>query len=428
MPQPYIVGGVGEQVSSINHADGTKTVSFHAEAVHDFAWTADRRYRVIDGTFNGSAGPVRIQLLMQPGHLSQAQRYLDSLQRTMQRFDEWYGPYPYPQITVVDPPDEGTRAGGMEYPTLITASTFWFMPCGVRLLEMVVEHEFGHQYWYGMVATNEFEEAWLDEGINSYSEVKVMNSLFGPAASMLEVGGITLGEAGLQRSLYARLPDTDPLVRPGWQFLNRSAYGNVTYGKTATVLLTLESIIGEAILQRALRAYFLRYRFTHPTGEDFLKTVEEVSGKDLRWYFNQAVYGTNLLDYEVASLQSDRPDWYRKAASAHQDDNHETVYHSTIVVHRKGDFIFPVELEVRFDNGEVAREQWDGRDRWTRFTYDKKAKVVSAEIDPAHRVLLDDNVLNNSRTAAADRTATRKLANYWMFLTQMFAQVLSWLV
>ena len=77
-------------------------------------------------------------------------------------------PHPYKQITVVDPAD--LRAGGMEYPTLITGDTTWWMPEGLRLVELVVEHEFGHQYWYGMVATNEFEDAWLDEGINSYTE------------------------------------------------------------------------------------------------------------------------------------------------------------------------------------------------------------------------------------------------------------------
>ena len=63
------------------------------------------------------------------------------------------------------------------------------------------------------------------------------------------------------------------------------------------MLLTLEKVIGEDTLRQALHTYFMRYRFTHPTGEDFLKTIEEVSGKDLRWYFNQAVYGTQILDY-----------------------------------------------------------------------------------------------------------------------------------
>ena len=112
----------------------------------------------------------------------------------MERFDEWYGPYPYAQLTVVDPPHGAGEAGGMEYPTFITGGTSWFVPKGDRdEPEGVTEHEFGHQYWYGMVATNEFENAWLDEGINSYTEVKVMDSLFGHNTSAIEHVGSSVG-------------------------------------------------------------------------------------------------------------------------------------------------------------------------------------------------------------------------------------------
>jgi len=350
------------------------------------------------------------------------------LQQTMQRFDQWYGPYPYPQVTVVDPPHGANRADGMEYPTLITAGTTWYMPRGVRLPEMVVEHEFGHQYWYGMVATNEFEDAWLDEGINSYSEVKVLNSIYGADTSALQIAGLTLGEAGMQRMYYLRHPDTDPLVRPGWLFMDRSAYGSVSYGKTATVLLTLEKIVGEATLQRALRVYFLRYRFTHPTGEDFLKTLEEVSRQNLRWYFEQAVYGTSVLDYEVLEIHSDRPDWAQKQTPAQQEKTGDVYYTSTVLVHRKGDFVFPVDVLVRFDDGHAVREHWDGRDRWVRYTYHGRGRVLSAEIDPTHEVWLDTGFYDNSRTRDPDGSAKQKLANYWLLLTQMLAQWVAWLI
>src|SRR6266853_1822883 len=114
-----------------------------------------------------------------------------------------------------------------------------------------------------------------------------------------------------------------------------------SYGKTTTVLYTLEKVIGEETLKRALRRYFMRYGFTHPTKEDFLKTVEEVSGQNLRWFYDQAVYGTQVLDYEVFRARSDRLDWYLKKQPGEKKG--ETMYRSTILVHRKGDFIFPVD-------------------------------------------------------------------------------------
>jgi hypothetical protein len=104
------------------------------------------------------------------------------------------------------------------------------------------------------------------------------------------------------------------------------------------------------------------------------------------------------------------------------------IYNSEIVVHRKGDFIFPVEVEIRFDNGEKIRERWDGRDRWIRYTYRKKAKVVSAEVDPGHRIALDVDFFNNSRLVKGDTGARRKIANYWTMVTQFLAAAASWLV
>jgi hypothetical protein len=425
VPKDYILGAGGDQVSSVDNPDGTKTATFHSEDVHDFSWTASPSFTVVEDSWTGSAGTVKIHLLMSPGHMATAPRYLKALKGTLELFDKWYGPYPYDRITVVDPPHGGSDAGGMEYPTLITADTAWDIPEGFLVPEVVTEHEFGHQYWYGMVATNEFEEAWLDEGINSYTEVKVMDALYGKDTSAVHFGAIHVNEAGTQTLGYFSTPDYDPLTRFAWQFINSNSYGGVTYGKTATVLLTLEKIIGEETLRRAIHTYFMRYHFTHPTGGDFLKTIEEVSGQDLRWYFDQAVYGTAILDYAVEHVRSDRADWFVKDRPDAKQG--ETLYRSTVVVHRKGDFIFPVDLEVKFDDGETVLEHWDGRDRWIRYTYNKKAKVVSAEIDPEHKILLDRNTFNNSYVEEADNRATKKLTNLWVFASEWLSQLLAWL-
>jgi aminopeptidase N len=213
------------------------------------------------------------------------------------------------------------------------------------------------------------------------------------------------------------------MTRKGWEFANYNSYGGVTYGKTASVLVTLESIIGEETMQKAMHAYFLKYRFTHPTAEDFLKTIEEVSGQNLRWYFNQAVYGTQVLDYEVLRAESSPVDWYKKDF---KEKKGETEYTSNVWIHRKDDFVFPVNIEVKFDNGEKTREHWDGQDRWIRYTYQKKAKLESVEIDPDHNIQLDRNNFNNSHLDEPKGTATRKLANYWTFASQFFAQLLAW--
>jgi len=425
VPQNYVLGATGDQVASVLNPDGTKTVTYHAEDIHDFSWTADPHYHPVEDSWAGSAGAVRIRLLMSPENLSQTARYLHSLKGALDRFDRWYGPYPYDRITVVDPPHGAIGAGGMEYPTLITGGTAWWLPPGLRATEDVTVHEFGHQYWYGMVATNEFEEAWLDEGINSYTEAKIMDSLYGKGRSTIDLWGLQMGDGEVLRVGYLADPDTDPLARFAYRFMSTGTYGGITYGKTATVLFTLEGIIGEETLHRALHTYFLRYRFTHPTGEDFLRTLEEVSGKDLRWYFNQAVYGTQTLDYEVLDIRSDRLDWYEKKPPPEKQG--QTLFRDTVLIHRKGDFVFPVTVEIKFDNGEKVREHWDGRDRWVRYSYAKKAKVISVEVDPDRNIWLDKDFFNNSQKTAPDSRAALKIANYWLIVTQFLEQLLAWL-
>jgi hypothetical protein len=425
VPQIEVVGASGVKVGEVNNPDNTKTVAYHGDDIHDFAWTASPRYKVKeDGVYRGQMGPVQMRILMQPAHWSQVGRHEKILRESLEQFESRYGPYPYKTITLVDP--ESAEAGGMEYPTFITGDTSWFMPDGLYGPELVIEHEFGHQYWYGMVATNEFEDAWMDEGINSYSEVKVLDSILGKNTSILNMAGATLGEREMQRLGYISAADVDPIAQNAYAYYNNDSYFGITYGKTASVLLTLEGIIGEDTMAKAMRTYFMKYRFTHPTKEDFLKTIEEVSGRDLRWYFNQAIYGSPVMDYKVLRIESFPVNWYEEKKSAFQKEDKNTVYRSFVWLQRKEDFVMPVDVEVKFENGEKVREHWDGVSRWTRFTYEKKTKVESAEIDPDHTIQIDRNDFNNSYTAEANGKPARKVTNYWVFLTQWLGQALAW--
>jgi hypothetical protein len=428
VPQYEVAGASGILVDEKNNSDNTKTLTYHGDDIHDFAWTVSPRYKVRESEYRAQMGPIKLRFLMQPAHWSQAERHERITRQTLDHFEKWYGPYPYKTLTVVDP-EPDSAAGGMEYPTFITGDSSWFMPAGLYLPELVVEHEFGHQYWYGMVATNEFEDAWMDEGINSYTEVKVLDSILGQNTSVLNIAGITVGEREQQRLSYLTAADRDPMAQKAYNYASFGSYGGITYGKTASVLLTLEGIIGQDTMAKAMHTYFMKYRFTHPVKEDFLKTIEEVSDKDLRWYFNQAVYGSQVLDYEILKVDSFPAEWYlekKDKKNTKKDGKDDTVYQSYVTLHRKEDFVMPVEMEIKFDNGEKIREHWDGQSRWTRFSYLKKAKVVSAEIDPDHTVQLDRNNFNNSYIVEPNSKASHKVTNYFLFITQFVSQALGW--
>lgn len=435
VPENYTVGTTGVSTGTTRNG-GSKTMSFYAEDVHDFAWAASPRFQETTETYLSSMGPVRIRVLSLQSHPEAGPRYAAILRQTMAKFEQWYGPYPYKQITVIDP-EPGSGMEGMEYPTLVTGGTSWMEPTWSRLLEVTAEHEFGHQYWYGMVATNEFEEAWLDEGINSYTEVKVMESLFGKDNNMLGGRYANMGGRGTQRYEYLLAPDYDPLTRFAYKFRNANSYGGVTYGKTASALLTLEGLIGEETMREALHTYFTKYRFTHPTTDDFLREVEQTAiarhrveaaggiSPTLRFYFHQSVYGTAMLDYAIDQAASEPVQWWKPEPK----DTKNTEYLSSVIVHRKGDFILPVTVEVKFEDGSSTRLWWDGADRWKKFTFTKRGvKIASAEVDPDHIVLLDKDQFNNSYRVKPDNTAAYKLTTLMLFVEQCLSQFATWIV
>lgn len=421
VPRDSVVGATGVLREDHANGDGTRTVRYEAEDVHDFAWTVDPRFLEI----TDHVGRVNLRLLLQPDHADQAPRYVGAAKAAVRKYREWFGPYPYPALTMVDPGPGGLGAGGMEYPTLITLGTTWWMPDGLRLPEMVAVHEFGHQYWYGMVATNEFESAWLDEGINSYVESRIMDQTYGVPGSCVDFHGIKIDGMTLNRLGYLAAPRHDPLTRFAWQFLDRRSYAGVTYSKTALILATLDRKLGDDRLQAALRTYFERWRFRHPTPSDFLKTMAEATGEDLSGYFDQTVDGTGVLDYAVTRVRAEKASELAGLSVPPTPAPEESVaptkeqrYRSEVVVERLGEVRMPVDIKVVFADGSESSESWDGQDRWQRFEYMGTQRVEYAIVDPDDKLPLDLDQLNNSRMRETGTRGIVRLAARWGFWFQ----------
>src|SRR5271157_5181407 len=338
VPSNYIVGATGVQQSAVEDPQRhRKTIRFYQEDVHDFSWTASPRYLRTERLFDPASAvsgaeeadvakllsvapaavklkPVRMILLMQPEHAWQTERHIRALQNGLKWFGLWYGAYPYDTITMVDPPYGASGACGMEYPTLITAGTGWWPAPNGADPEEVVVHEFGHQYWYGMVGTNEFEESWLDEGFNTYSTGKVIDRAYGPRDLSVHLLNIPIAsfagipqvtEDTVNRAAYLQYGKYDPVVRNGWQYYSTISYGINSYMRPAALLRTLENHLGAPVMARIMRAWFERYRLHHPTSVDFQKLVNEISGRDMNWFFDQFVFGTNWLNYQVDEVSND---------------------------------------------------------------------------------------------------------------------------
>ena len=393
VPSGWPLGATGVQRDRVENNDRTTTHRYYQEDVHDFAWTTSPDYLERDARFEHPVLPaVDMRLLLQPEHAGQAERHFNATRTTLKYYGEWYGAYPYGHITIIDPAYQ-SGAGGMEYPTIFTAGTRWLAPPHVTTPEGVTVHEAGHQFWYGIVGNNEFEDAWMDEGFNTFSTARAVAEVYDPNYLALRYFGgfipwvfrdIALGREteGNRLAGYRRDAKSDAQSTPTYRYFPATG-GSITYNKTALWLNTMERSLGWPTLQRIMAAHFEKWKFRHPKPNDYFETVNAVAGRDLGWYFDQVYRSSNVFDYGVQDLKSAR-------------DGEQ--YHTSVIVRCYGEAIFPVDVVVTFRDGERMTEHWDGRDRWKLYTYDRSAQALTAEVDPRRVLLLDVNYTNNSKT------------------------------
>ena len=504
-PESYVVGATGRLVSGPTAAaEGTAVRVFHADDVHDFAWVADPDFaRHVDqfGPVSAASDPVatavaanmqadvssfdlpetEIVLLLRPEHdtESQRQRHFDAVKCALEFFGLRFGPYPYDTITVVDPGQDaqGHRlGGGMEYPTLITCGTSLFPHGRAPSPEGVTVHEFGHQYWYGLSANNEFEESWLDEGINSYSEGRaqwltyaeqmwpVRTTAFGlltvagvsgrfeefefgaelfanavpsgwlppfeqvgfrgtlvPDSPLLQLMAaqptatfareVSFSDLWNDRSRFLSIDNPDPMVRPGWQYRSRESYVANSYHRPATLLRTLERMVGRDAWWTFLRRFHMAARFAHPTTGDFTRLLAETCGDQAAAFFDAATVADAVFDYGVDSVQPEDGNGSRKMVSIRRfgvlpaevrvrfrfEGRPEYVYRTV-----RADSRYPVTV-FRFDDD--ASQTW-GRllEVWVD---PPEGRTTAGELFenpgwPAGVHVLDQNLLNNAWRAEAD--------------------------
>jgi hypothetical protein len=286
VPSDYVVGASGIRVSEEQLDDERTRLRYRAEMVHDFAWVADPKFVEHWGEYQG----IRIRQLIQPERVADADIHMAAQIATLESMEARFGPYPWSTITIVHAPKGAEGAGGMEYPTFYTTSDIASAKIPGWLLRerlsgvFTTVHEFGHQYFQGLFASNEHAQPWLDEGLNTTSNQLVYWDAYGEDPWVVELLGhplttkdlisISLNQAGDRDRLDQPADRFDPLV---------DSYGTVTYQKTAAVMLTLRELSGREPWDRAMARYAEQARFAHPTGallEQIL--VETIGGEDGR--------------------------------------------------------------------------------------------------------------------------------------------------
>ena len=310
-----------------------KTIRYIQSSVHDFAWFADKRYKVLKGEVElpESKRKVTTWAMYTPRNEYLWRKSLEYLNDATYYYSLWNGDYPYNQVTAVD----GTisAGGGMEYPnvTVIGNSS---SDIG---LEIVIVHEVGHNWFYGILGSNERVHGWMDEGLNTLNEMRYIQTKYpnNHQLSDMLLGGrlhfdnLSHHDMGdLSTQVISVLGKDQPIETHSKDFSSAN-YGVVMYQKTGLVFLYLKDYLGDKLFDEVMKTYFNQWKFKHPYPEDLKHIAEKVSGKNLDWLFEDLIKTTKLIDYKICNVKKDK-----------------SGQNTSIKVKRKGHINGPIELNV----------------------------------------------------------------------------------
>jgi hypothetical protein len=448
VPEGYQVAGSGVPVGTPRKGADGVSWRFRAEDVHDVAFTAWNGFAPpLTATWTGPGSPeVQVEVWYPPEFEAGAREALKATTDSLTYFSRTLGPYPYRHLTVLVPPFNAFEAGGMEYETFFTTIASNEFPLDAEgVTRFTTVHEFGHGYFMGLLATNEFEEPFLDEGLNELWDVRMMAA----EAYQLRLPALArwmgFRPPPLPAWEWERLAGTgrhqaDPIAGNSWKRWSGASYGLV-YARTALVFHDLEQVIGTELFEKAMKLYFQRWRFRHPGTADLREAFVD-AGADRalveRW-FEEQVFANGPVDDRVVAVKAEevlpalglpavdgkrqettgkgRDRAVEEARQAWKKEHGEPAdgkpgpfpWRNVVSVRRYGIGV-PQVVVVTFEDGSVESLDWPAGERWGHWELVRPVKVRSAQIDGERKVFLDLNKLDDGRTREARRGPAARLA------------------
>jgi hypothetical protein len=396
--------------------DGFKAVRFYAENVHHFAWSAFANFRYEGGVYARPLPNTRfrawdtvsIHVFYQPGDDTTwgGGRVVQRTAMVLQWLERIYGPYAYPQMTVI----HRIEGGGTEFPMMQGNGS---PSLGLNL------HEGGHIWSYGILANNEWRSGWLDEGLTSYQTAWAQGltpqerARAGVADQFAPIGGYR------GRAIRMRLPrfeslnlgqtftdlggEAEPIGTTAHDFRDFGTYNNMIYSRAEVMYGQLRDVLGDTAFPAFLHDYYARWALKHVDERAMRASAERSRSTDLAWFFRQWVHETGVMDYALGDTRTTREGsgWVTEAE-----------------VVRRGEYRHPMSVGVRTSTGWTIA-------RMTQPPYDREVvRIRTAEapldvrLDP-HHTSWDWDRRNDARVSANPFRAARARVNLdWPFLDQ----------
>ncbi len=365
-----------EEVEKNRDFSAKKTVRYKAENVQDFAWFASESFLVRKET---GVDQVLSYALIQPDNWDgwkDAARYAVD---AVKYYSSWVGAYPHPKASVVD--GSLQAGGGMEYP-MITVISMENVK-GMVLLDQVVTHEVGHNFFQGIIGSNERAHGWMDEGINSFYEIRTLNAKYGKERSFISDPD-SLGWGGMEdffrpvgsSELYTWLlhglmwRDLDQTNNVPAQEHIWNGNATITYYKTAMMMFALKYYLGDDRFDRAMQSYFSKWKFKHPYPEDFYSAISESAGEDLNWFFEQWNNTRKVNDFVISGITTEKtPEGFK----------------TTILPENKGEMVTAVPVFLILENGDTLIGKWDPK-KSESVSFSHQAEVKKAGINLTNEI------------------------------------------
>jgi hypothetical protein len=295
-------------------ADSTKTLHYHQERVHDFAWFADKRWHVLKGEIElpQSKRKITAWAMFTNAEAEYWKKSIGYITDATKYYSQWVGDYPYNNVSAVDVTE--SSGNGMEYPTITAIGNY-----GSEFdLDITIAHEVGHNWFYGILGSNERAHPWMDEGMNQFCETRYVYTKFANDSAKQMDQTDRLGFAGkvfginkmnhrqLEYTAYliGARSNTDQPPDLSSEKFSQFNYGVDVYRKTALSFDYLKSYLGDSLFDLCMHHYFDEWKFKHPMPQDVKNVFEKTSGKKLDWIFDDLLFTSKKIDYKISSVEN----------------------------------------------------------------------------------------------------------------------------
>ncbi|RYY49354.1 MAG: M1 family peptidase [Chitinophagaceae bacterium] len=299
-PKTYKIAATGKLAAAVSETMVNDSITiasyiYKQENVHDFAWFADKEFEILQDTMQLGSRTIDLYAYYHPANSSSWKNSMSFIKSAVRTKSTWLGEYPYDVVSVVEHASTSDM-GGMEYPTITLISS----TSNERMLDYLINHEVGHNWFYAILGSNERQHPWMDEGMNSYYDKRYSARRYNNQDLGLAGSAVFLNRRepeDIQSTILATLTaiqKDQPIETPADKFssLNNNV---IPYEKTAQWFQMLEENLGTAMFDSIMQRYYTKWKFKHPYPEDFQQLATEVSGKDLSRIFSKLTVKGSLV-------------------------------------------------------------------------------------------------------------------------------------